>query len=249
MYFSDFGLSEKEEKIYLICLSLGTSPVSTIARRAGIKRPTTYLMLWDLLKRGFLSQSDKKGILHFSAIDPADLAEIFLQKNRLMDQKITLFRENIPKLRVLQSKTKDQPKISFYSGQEAIRKIYNSMKIIQNWSGFFDPSVFDIEDDGLAELKELCWSIWETLSSQKRHARDIIVDSKTGRLFRDKFASETYQIRIIKINPFASDIILFPDKVFLISYNQEMQLLEIQNESIVRMQFSMYDALWNSLKK
>jgi sugar-specific transcriptional regulator TrmB len=42
------GMSEKESLIYLVTLELGSAPASTIARKANIKRVTTYAILRDL---------------------------------------------------------------------------------------------------------------------------------------------------------------------------------------------------------
>ena len=50
------GLSDKDAEVYLACLELGTQPASVIARKAGLKRPTTYLILEGLLKRGLVSE-------------------------------------------------------------------------------------------------------------------------------------------------------------------------------------------------
>ena len=43
-----YGFSDKEAKIYLVALELGSSPASAIARNSGIKRVTAYTILKDL---------------------------------------------------------------------------------------------------------------------------------------------------------------------------------------------------------
>ena len=48
------GLSKKEAKVYLALLRIGQSSASLIAKNSGLKRPTTYLILEDLRKRGFV---------------------------------------------------------------------------------------------------------------------------------------------------------------------------------------------------
>jgi sugar-specific transcriptional regulator TrmB len=47
----EYGLSEKEAKVYLTILELGTNIASTIARRSEIKRVTVYTILDDLKKK------------------------------------------------------------------------------------------------------------------------------------------------------------------------------------------------------
>ena len=41
--FEYLGLSEKAAKVYVATLSLGTASIQQIARKSGLKRPTTYL--------------------------------------------------------------------------------------------------------------------------------------------------------------------------------------------------------------
>ena len=53
------GMSEKEALIYLTTLSLGSAPASTIARKIGIKRVTTYAILKDLERQQIALSLDK----------------------------------------------------------------------------------------------------------------------------------------------------------------------------------------------
>ncbi len=46
-----YGFSEKEAKVYLASLQLGSAPGSTIARHAGEKRVTVYSLLKELTKK------------------------------------------------------------------------------------------------------------------------------------------------------------------------------------------------------
>ena len=48
------GLSDKEAKVYLAALTLGTAPLVQIARKAGVKLSTTHLTIATLLQRHLL---------------------------------------------------------------------------------------------------------------------------------------------------------------------------------------------------
>ena len=50
-----YGLSEKETHVYLAALSLGAASVARIAQRANEKRPTTYLVLEDLMRKNLVA--------------------------------------------------------------------------------------------------------------------------------------------------------------------------------------------------
>ena len=59
------GLSEKEAKLYLNALELGTFSVMGIANKSGLKRPTCYLILDELVKKGLVSMAPRvKKILY-----------------------------------------------------------------------------------------------------------------------------------------------------------------------------------------
>lgn len=48
------GLTDSEATVYLTSLEMGEKSVGAIAKVAGLKRPTTYLIIERLVKRGLL---------------------------------------------------------------------------------------------------------------------------------------------------------------------------------------------------
>ena len=50
----DMGLSEKESQVYVALLELGKANVARIAQQSNIKRPTVYVLLEDLRKKGLV---------------------------------------------------------------------------------------------------------------------------------------------------------------------------------------------------
>ena len=53
---SSIGLQQKEAKVYLALLELEQGTVSKIAKLSGLKRPTIYLILDDLIKNGYVTE-------------------------------------------------------------------------------------------------------------------------------------------------------------------------------------------------
>jgi sugar-specific transcriptional regulator TrmB len=65
-FLQHYGLSQKEAAVYVACLRQGDGTVLQIARQANIKRPTTYVILEDLVTRGLVrSKKDRKSIHYF----------------------------------------------------------------------------------------------------------------------------------------------------------------------------------------
>src|SRR5581483_2129774 len=66
----EFGLSQKEAKVYLALLELEVGSVSEVAKSANINRSSTYVVLSSLKKKGLISTSEDKKIQMFVATPP-----------------------------------------------------------------------------------------------------------------------------------------------------------------------------------
>jgi sugar-specific transcriptional regulator TrmB len=103
----NYGLSEKEARIYLTVLELGTSIASTIARRAELNRVTVYTILEDLKGDGIVNETTKEGVKYYSVISP----DILLKQ---LEQKYESFKEKVPELLAMSEKFGSRPKLNFY---------------------------------------------------------------------------------------------------------------------------------------
>jgi sugar-specific transcriptional regulator TrmB len=73
------GLSENEAKVYMAMLELGPSVVVEIARKSGINRPTTYVQIESLKKKGLVS-TQAKGKKQFFIAESPDKLELLIEK-------------------------------------------------------------------------------------------------------------------------------------------------------------------------
>jgi len=103
----NYGLSEKEARVYLTVLELGTSVASTIARRAELNRVTTYTLLEDLKRDGIVNETTKEGVKYYSVISP----DILLKQR---EQKYESFKEKVPELLAMADKLGNKTKVQFF---------------------------------------------------------------------------------------------------------------------------------------
>lgn len=119
----ELGLASKEAQVYMALLELGTSSVQAIARRARMVRPTTYVILEHLAKKGLVSKvtgPDAKKIL-FAAEGPERLTRFLdLQKHLLEDRRSRLERV-LPELRSLHLSGEERPRVRLFEGKEGLR--------------------------------------------------------------------------------------------------------------------------------
>ncbi len=116
----DFGLSEKEAKVYIALLELEISPVNEIAKKAEINRSTVYVTLNSLIGRGLVSITENKNVQQYSAVSP----EAILREAEARAQKYEIIRSNIekiiPEMKALHKDTKQKPMVKVFEGKESM---------------------------------------------------------------------------------------------------------------------------------
>ena len=120
----DFGLSEKEAKVYLALLELGPSSVTDIARRSRVTRTNAYHLLSTLLAHGLVSSNEGEAKVIFSAEKPDRL--IYLMKERLHDaeRKCKQAEELMPELMSVFHDPERKLNVRYYEGDEGIITAY-----------------------------------------------------------------------------------------------------------------------------
>ncbi len=92
------GLSEKEAKLYLLLLQIGSSPVSALAKRAAVKRVTVYSVLEGLVERGLVSYQNQAGGRRYNAYDPECLLYLLEKEKAALKCRMELAKECVQKL-------------------------------------------------------------------------------------------------------------------------------------------------------
>src|SRR4051812_11252942 len=92
------GLTSKQALVYLALLELGSASVQSIAQKAGLKRPTTYLILDELQQKGVVSLVPQKKSL-FTAESPERLLSDIHRKEEV-------FKRFLPELLALHNHKK-----------------------------------------------------------------------------------------------------------------------------------------------
>ena len=118
-----FGLSDKEAKVYLACLELGPSTAAQIAQKADVNRATTYVAIESLTKQGLLSSHEKDSKTFFSAEDPAMLKRLLDQQREEVKNKLSSLEELLPGLEQIYNYSGEKPKVRFFEGVEGVKRV------------------------------------------------------------------------------------------------------------------------------
>ncbi len=219
--------------MYLACLEIGENKVSTISKKSGLNRVTTYDILEKLSEKGIVSLVIKDGNKFYSAIPPTTLLK------RTKD-KLKNLEKALPILKKLSSKT-SPPKIEYFEGIEGIKQVYadtlNAKSDILNYAN--------------SQLIREIWPEYDdeyvTARVQKKiFLRGIAPHDKYGLEVAAENKSSHRDIRLVPSDTFdfSNEINIYDDKVSIISLKHDLIGIIIENEDIANTQRSIFKMAW-----
>ena len=233
----NLGLNEKEAKVYLACLELGSATIQEVSDKAGVKRTSVYNFLEDMKARGFITeiQQDKKMLL--IAEDPHTL----IQK---ADEQKKQLEKILPEFLSIYNLPGEKPKVRFYQGIEGLKKVYedtlkesNPIYLISDYEKMFSA----IETDWM-------WQYGEKRAAKKIKAFSIAKEGAKAKEVKTKDNKQLRETRFIKEVDFETEINIYGDKVALLSFRRPYAGVIIEDKAISQTLLSMWRVIWNLAK-
>lgn len=123
----DFGLSEKEARIYMALLELEIATVYQVSRHSGVNRSSAYVVLEALKKKSFVGISNDKTVRRYVAASPDTLLYTAQTTVEKQENIRTGIESIIPELKALYKGTKRKPVIKMFEGPAGIREIFSDL--------------------------------------------------------------------------------------------------------------------------
>ena len=114
------GLTDKEIKIYLANLRLGSSSVQQIANFADINRTSTYDLLKSLEEKGFVSWVIQSGKKIYQTTQPNKILDMLKEKEELV-------KKILPELNSIFKSVGKRPRVEVYVGKEGLKSIFENI--------------------------------------------------------------------------------------------------------------------------
>lgn len=238
------GLSEKEIKIYLACLKLGSSKASEIASYAKIERQASYYILKLLMKKGFISETIKSGVQYYEVANPKTLLEKIEEEKELKKNAINNIIEEQKKLKNIAI---PKAKVSWYEGVEGFKTIIREML------GVEDKEIYSYNSEKVIKFVPLFLESY-ALKRKERKIKTKIISESTPFLKEEK-RKEKEKLREIR---FRDEIMggkdyglaIAKDKVIFVRVTEKEQIgIKIEDESFAELQKNIFNLLWNKVSK
>lgn len=233
------GVGEKSAALYLAGLALGTTSVQQLARKAGVKRPTAYLHLDELIKLGLFELIPAGKRTYYRAADP-DAVVTRLSGN------LDIVKAELPKLAMLRTNTMGRPQAQIIEGVEGIRQIYTEMKganSLRAWSNVGE--VYGPYHDTYMELAE-------NIKENGVNTREIIAKTKESRRYARliaRIAGPSYSARTATVEGLENDAIIYGNVVALFRLiGLDQFVVRIEDASIADSMRALFEMAWKTAR-
>jgi len=234
------GLSDAESKVYLAALELGETNIGRLAKKSGIKRTTTYLVVDSLKEKGLLSSLKKKNKIFFYADDPRVL-------ERITEERQNTINKIMPELLSFTNLIDKKPQIRYFEGIEGIKEVLKDVLHYpeqEMYSWFSESFATDFEEDFFNDY------FIPQRKEKKIFAKVILPDTP---IIRQLVAKDQEHLRVSKLLPADKyniniEIQIYGNnKVSITSYEEKFSMI-IESPKIHKSLKSIFEAMWGLIK-
>ncbi len=234
------GLNEKEARIYLSLLKLGRDTAYGVALEAGLKRPNTYVVLDDLVRKGFVTKITGYNKLLFAAKSPEEVFADAKERLRLVESKL-------PELAAIADKPDKKFKILYYEGFDGLGEMFKTSNQRMKGKEILGFYARVIPEQTGKELEEkLFQDLNETRKKLGITMRGITSDDPSLAWYKERI--EYFGQKLAWLNPkeYLSDAsIEMGDDFIQIASHRYLQGILIENPDIARAMRQIFEIVWN----
>lgn len=239
----ELGLTPNEALVYLANLELGPATAQQLAAKAAVVRPTAYVAIGGLVKRGLMSQFKKGKKGYYQAEKPERLAHLLELEKREITAREAKLKEIMPMLSSLISLSGDKPEVKYYEGfegLEAMRSILvglapKEMDVITTRH-----YVKSIPGESTAvhfyRMGEIGMKVRQAVFTQEKNKPTLKVKQGKG----------TFEYRYINVSDSKDfgEISIFGDHVALIAYLEKPYGFLVKSKQIANTARALFEAFW-----
>ena len=231
------GLNEKQAKVYLALLKLGRASAYAASGEAGLKKPTTYVIIGELVEKGLVTKVPRSRTQLFQAKSPD---ECFA----LAQERLSLAKKVLPELMALSEGTKPNVRTLLFEGIDGMREVlWFRMEVLK---GQELVGVYASTEDASAEYRALVRAYHDAQQASGQRVRALV-----PRFADTSTVSEHSSVSELKVIPF-SDLpphvsIDVGDTFVRIVAFADLQAVIIEHPEGARMLRALFELVWNAV--
>lgn len=245
----NLGLNEKEAKVYLALLQSGKTTAYNVAVRSGLKKPTTYVILDQLVEKGYAFKIPRAKKQMYAAESP-DVV-FALAKERLLFTK-----DALPELMAIKKGEKDKVNVAYFEGVKGAEEMYgNLLKVMKERPGK-DRKVVGFYGKGdrvRPELEEFFFKVNDQIGQQDIDRRTLTVyhPNIIGKYLKEDLLDKwKLKTKALASEKYSSDISIeaYDNFVAILSQNS-LQSILIEDADIAKAIKQIFEMVWELVEK
>jgi sugar-specific transcriptional regulator TrmB len=239
----NFGLSEKEARVYLAALELGGTSVQNIAKKSNVNRATVYTNIEELKDRGLMYEKKEGRRILFCAESPEKLiTQLLEEEERLFELQEKKKQDLVARLYRKEIKSRSMPVVRYFEGREGVREL------VKDVFAHGDEEMIRIfyPDDLLRRIfsdDEL--ELWTKM--RKDRGLDFKAIYTSSNIPSKKRTSKRIHLSKDQLH-LECDVMIFDDQVRIITLEDPIVAIVIEDTNIAQSMRSIYDYLWEAIQ-
>ncbi|MDR3548534.1 MAG: helix-turn-helix domain-containing protein [Candidatus Pacebacteria bacterium] len=230
------GLNDKQIAVYTALLQLGKGSAYSIADKAGIKRPTTYVILGELIDKGLAERVPRARKQSYRPISPE-------QAFGVAEEKLSLAKEKLPELLAMSKGADTKVNVLYFEGLKGIKQVMEYKRDEDKGKeilGFYATS-----KDLPKELTDY-FDEWNSKLGKRRITmRGIVPDHESLAYHRELDAKLGRDMKVIPHNEFSSEVAIdISERIVRIHDYKNLQGIAIENADIARTMREIFEMVW-----
>lgn len=233
------GLKDKEILIYTTLLELGEATVLALSKKAGVKRPTAYIVLQSLEEKGLVTKTIRGKKSFFLAQHPRKL--VSEAEFRLKELK-----EIVPQLETLFIGGTGKPRVTIFEGKDALDRAYDDIFIIKGEVLYIGN--FELFKEAFPRTVK---KFHYTTYSPEFTVRGILYKTDGALEYVKKYDNKYQHTRFIpeEFAPFNMDIGIFGNRVLISSIKKDYFTVSIESDEIASAFRTIFEIMWKIAKE
>lgn len=231
------GLSDKESAVYIALLQLGRASAYAIAVKSGLKKPTTYVVLDELIEKGLVVQVPREKKQLYIARPPEEAFAV-------AQEKLDLAKKKLPELLAITKGQSTKVNAIYFEGVEGIKRLLeyrikemNGKELLGFWAS----------DQGAPkELQDYFKN--EYGEKNKRHRitmRGIVPAQENLQHYREADATYDRKMKVVPCQVYSSEVAIdtIGDLVRIQDY-KNLQGIAIENADVAKTMREIFEMTW-----
>lgn len=234
------GLNEKECAVYLALLQLGRASAYSVAQKSGLKKPTTYVILDELIEKGLVSRVPRVKKQLFIARSPEEAFGV-------AEEKLFLAKRMLPELLALTKNKQTKVNTLYFEGVEGIKQLmeYRTKEMQEKELVGFYATDMNADPELVAYFKDE-WA--EKMLKLSIPIRMIAPQHESLKDYREADAKYNRKLKTVSYEQYSSEVAIdvIGDVVRIQDY-KNLQGVAIENEEVAKTVRQIFEMVWKKI--